>query len=79
MVPELAAWWSQAGLLQDPLQDWLGREQKARAAYKRYNLTSPFSTDTLLVSNHCAARTLQTVVFIQGYTGSVCNHSYLTF
>lgn len=35
MRPDVAAWWNPAGQLQDPLQDWLGREQNARAAYKR--------------------------------------------
>lgn len=35
MRPEVAAWWSQSGLPQDPLQDCLGREQQARAAYRR--------------------------------------------
>ena len=35
MTPQVAAWWSQSGLPQDPLQDCLAREQQARAAYKR--------------------------------------------
>ncbi len=39
MSPELAAWWGKQGgagdMGADPLQGWLGREQQARAIYKR--------------------------------------------
>lgn len=39
MSPELAAWWGDQGgardMGADPLQGWLGREQQARAIYKR--------------------------------------------
>ncbi len=39
MSPELAAWWGEQGgagdMGADPLQGWLGREQQARAIYKR--------------------------------------------
>lgn len=39
MSPELAAWWGEQGgagdMGADPLQGWLGREQQARAVYKR--------------------------------------------
>lgn len=39
MSPELAAWWGDQGgagdMGADPLQGWLGREQHARAVYKR--------------------------------------------
>lgn len=40
MSSELAAWWGEAGgaggMGEDPLQGCLGREQQARAVYKRY-------------------------------------------
>ena len=40
MTAELAAWWGEqggaGGMEGDPLQGWLGREQQARAVYKRY-------------------------------------------
>ena len=39
MSSELAAWWGEQGaarvMADDPLQGWLGREQQARAVYKR--------------------------------------------
>ena len=44
MTPELAAWWGEQGAAgvmgDDPLQGWLGREQQARAVYKRCALTA---------------------------------------
>ena len=43
MSSELAAWWGEqgpaGGLGDDPLQGWLGREQQARAVYKRCAVT----------------------------------------
>lgn len=40
MSSELAAWWGDqgaaGGMGDDPLQGWLGREQQARAVYKRW-------------------------------------------
>ena len=42
MSPELAAWWGEQGgagdMGADPLQGWLGRDQQARAIYKRQAL-----------------------------------------
>ena len=39
MDPELATWWGEqgaaGGMGADPLQGWLGREEEARAVYKR--------------------------------------------
>ena len=44
MSAELAAGWgvlgAAGGLGEDPLQGWLGREQQARAVYKRCTITN---------------------------------------
>ena len=55
MSPELAAWWGKQGdtadMGADPLQEWLGREQQARAVYKRSLAPSSSSLGGLC---HCA-------------------------
>ena len=64
MSPELIAWWGKQGdtadMGADPLQGWLGREQQARAVYKR-SLWQHLRLYATCDSHHKAVTYTQTV------------------